>query len=69
MQKKKKQPDVLTFTNAIVKTNKKLEREYFKLSIKQGYGDAVIMQKMIKNHEFDDQVLRGINQIQKPSLQ
>nr|XP_022311154.1 uncharacterized protein LOC111116450 [Crassostrea virginica] len=52
----REQDDVLTFTNTGIKVNKKLEREYFKLSIEQwGYGNAAIMQEMIENHELDDQ--------------
>ena len=54
--KQREQDDVLTFTNTGIKVNKKLEREYFKLSIEQwGYGNAAIMQEMIENHELDDQ--------------
>ena len=52
----REQEDVLTFTNTGINVNKKLEREYFKLSIEQwGYGDAAIMQERIENHELDDQ--------------
>ena len=44
------------FTNTDIKVNKKLERDYFKLSIEQWeYGNAAIIQEMVENHELDDQ--------------
>ena len=52
----REQDDVLTFTYTDIKVNKKLEREYFKLSIEQwGYSNAAIMREMIENHELGDQ--------------
>lgn len=51
--------DLLTLTNTGVKINKKLDRDYYKLSIEQwGYGNAAIMQEMIINQELDDQGVR-----------
>jgi hypothetical protein len=51
--------DLLAVTPTGVKVNKKLDREYYKLSIEQwSYGNAAIMLEMLHNQELDDQGVR-----------
>lgn len=51
--------DVPTLTNTGVKTNKMLDRDYYRLSKEQnGYGKAAIMLEMVENHELDEQGVR-----------
>ena len=48
--------EIFTITTAGVKLNRRLDKEYFKLSIEQwGYGNAKILQEMIDQKELDTQ--------------
>ena len=48
--------EILTISSAGVKLNRRIDKEYFKISIEQwGYGNARILQEMIEQKEVDSQ--------------